>query len=286
MTTAEAQLQQHSKNSSFQLAMLLLPRRKRKALLTLYAVCRALDDAVDNAANAAEAQSNLTYWQKQLDAAMQQQATSEPLAEAFAAQCQQYNFDPADIHALCDAMQHDVENDGNAPSWQTLEQYCYGAASAVGLLSMSIFGCHQPEARPFAIALGHALQLTNILRDVRVDAEMGRVYLPCETLPTSLRMAELVANASLDVLQPACAAVAQRAYERFCEADNLATALPTRDIAPALAMRDVYALYWRKLQAEGWAAPKTGRISLNTAEKARLASRASGYKVGIFRPFA
>jgi presqualene diphosphate synthase len=279
---AESVLRQHAKSSSFHMAMLLLPRQKRKALLTLYAVCRVLDDAVDDAASPQDALARLSYWQDAFDAALSgSTTTAEPLAQSLALQHQRFGFESADLTALCAAMRHDAAGNGIIASYEDLERYCYGAAGAVGLLAMRIFGCEQPQARPFAIALGHALQLTNILRDIRVDARMGRIYLPADWL-TQPHSPQQVA-AMPHTVQRACQRLAAKALAHFAEADRFAAALPARAIAPALAMRDVYALYWRKLEAADWQAPQNGKINLNSAEKAALAARASGYLLGHFK---
>lgn len=265
MTTAalaQPDLASHARGSSFHKAMLLLPRGKRKALLALYALCRKLDDAVDDAPDSAAAQANLACWQREMDAVFAGRTPADATAQAFATLHKEYDFRQEDMQAMLDALSLDAQGAMVHPAPARLEVYCHGVAGAVGLMAMRIFGCDQPEARPFAIALGHALQLTNILRDVAVDARMGRIYLPAGTLPAQL---------------------GTQARARFAEADALGMALPTRAIAPALAMRDVYALYWQKLEANGWRAPEDGKIPLTKSEKTHLATRASGYLLGRFR---
>jgi phytoene synthase len=236
---------------------------------------------VDDAPSLQAAQEKLEIWRQDIERVFSDKMPHSPLLQQFLAIHRKYHFDRADIHAMLDALAMDAQGRMQGPSMAELEQYCYGVASATGLMSMQIFGCSQPEARPFAIALGHALQLTNILRDVQMDARIGRVYLPQEVMPSALSAQMLMQHPQ--TAQPACMALSRHALHYFSEADSYAHQLPTRAIAPALAMRDVYALYWKKLEAQQWHAPATGKIALTPAEKATLATRASGYLLGKFR---
>lgn len=277
--TQEQRLHASASGSSFHAAMLLLPKRKRKALLALYALCRAQDDAVDDAPDAATALAALEDWQREMDCVFTEGMPVTPLAQEFQEAHQQYGFDPADMQAMLDALRMDAEGRMLRPTAAELEQYCYGVASAVGLMSMRIFGCEGEHARPFAIALGHALQRTNILRDVQRDAAIGRIYLPldAEITPELLQQDTTTAHA-------ACIALAAEAREYFHHADAHGKHLSARAIAPALAMRDVYALYWRRLKQQDWHAPASGKIPLSKADKATLAARASSYMFGQFKP--
>lgn len=267
--------------SSFRRAMLLLSRDRRKALHTLYMLCRALDDAVDNAPSNQEAQERLAAWKKELETAFSSATPQWPLACAFQQLHRSYHFDKADMDAMLAAFELDARGDMVAPSMEVLERYCYGVAGAVGLMAMRIFGCKGENARSFAVALGHALQLTNILRDVIRDAQIGRIYLPREFIGENITPAQL--SQLPGTTQNACAALAILARKRFEEADRHAARLPARAIAPALAMRDVYALYWHALERVGWHPPIQGNIRLNYSEKALLALRACGYLFGRYR---
>ncbi|MCH2546398.1 MAG: phytoene/squalene synthase family protein [Alphaproteobacteria bacterium] len=271
-----------AKGSSFHKAMLLMPKTKRKAMLILYAVCRALDDAVDDAPIAADAIHALALWEKDMEAIFIGNVPHHALAQDFAEIYRHYQLQPDDMRAMLAALSMDAQQRMCHPSMAELEQYCYGVAGAVGLMSMQIFGCNHPDARLFAVALGHALQLTNILRDVRIDATMGRIYLPHEFLASTITTQKILLDPT--VTHSACAKLGALAHARFMEAEALANHLPTRTIAPALAMRDVYALYWCKLAAQDWRAPLSGKITLNATEKAKLATRASGYMLGKYQP--
>lgn len=281
LDAADQTLHDSARGSSFHMAMLLLPKDKRKALLTLYAVCRKLDDAVDDATDSAQAQATLDAWERNLDRIFTGGTPDLPLAQELQSLQHRYGLRQKDLRALFAALRMDAGGRMLCPDGAELETYCHGVASAVGLMAMRIFGCEGDHARRFAISLGHALQLTNILRDVHTDAAIGRIYLPREWMAAPITPGEVATSPEI---RPACIHLARKAESYFMRADNHAQHLPPRAIAPALAMRDVYATYWRKLKAADWHAPVDGRIRLSPTEKAGLTRRASGYMLGKFRP--
>jgi 15-cis-phytoene synthase len=165
---------------TFYLATALLPRRARRAIRALYAFCRATDDLVDNDGATLEA---VERWRA--EAALPASAQRRPDLLAWAHIRQQYGVDGRHQEELIDGIALDLIR-RRYNTWPELERYCYLVASTVGLLSMPILGL-APNARfdqaaPYAIRLGIALQLTNILRDVGEDAVRGRVYLPATDL--------------------------------------------------------------------------------------------------------
>lgn len=268
--------------SSFRKAMLLLPYEPRKALHTLYALCRTLDDAVDHAIDQQQAQEHLAMWQREMETAFSNTVPQHPLAQAFQRLHCRYRFDKTDMDAMLASLQRDARGEMLTPSMEALEQYCFGVAGAVGLMAMRIFGCEGDNARRFAITLGHALQLTNILRDVVRDAQTGRIYLPQEMIGKDITPICLLQ--SPDIMQAACSSLSVLARQRFEEADNYAALLPTHTIAPALAMRDVYARYWHILATTNWNPPIESIIPLRYFDKAALSLRACGYLFGRYRP--
>ena len=135
----------------------------------------------------------------------------------------------------------------------TLELYCARVAGAPGLLSLRVFGADSPAARLGALAQGHAMQLTNILRDVAEDAARGRLYLPREIL---LRHGIAASDPAAVLRHPAagkaCADLAALAEARFAEADAAFAACPRRPLRPAFAMMAAYRLLLRRLCERGW----------------------------------
>src|SRR5205807_879770 len=166
--------------SNFYYAFLFLPREKREALEAVYAYCRLVDDVVDEEAPEAEKRAGIEKWRRQLDAVYAPSPSAEPdhpvvlkLREAV----QRFPIRREDLEAVIDGCAMDISQ-ARYRTWDELRTYCYRVASAVGLVCIEIFGYSSPRARDYAIDLGIALQLTNILRDVAEDARRGRIYLP------------------------------------------------------------------------------------------------------------
>ncbi len=167
-------------SKTFYVATALLPIEQRRAIRALYAFCRATDDLVDRENATVEM---LEAWRSEANLPASQQTT--PALACWAAVREQYPIDRRYEQELIDGVKMDLQFQPY-PTWQALETYCYHVASTVGLLSMPVIGLAKnanfDQAAPFAIRLGIALQLTNILRDVGEDARRGRVYLPVEDL--------------------------------------------------------------------------------------------------------
>ena len=174
----EAVIRAHSK--TFYFATALLPSAARRAIRSLYAFCRSSDDLVDCAATTVQ---DLEIWRAEVNLPAAHQ--HNPLLYSWATVREQYPIDRRYESELLDGIAMDLTV-SQYRTWEDLRLYCYRVASTVGLLSMPVIGCAQgvrfEQAAPFAIQLGIALQLTNILRDVGEDAERGRVYLPEEDL--------------------------------------------------------------------------------------------------------
>lgn len=174
----EQVIRSHSKTFFF--ATALLPERARRGIRSLYAFCRSSDDLVDCAGTTL---ADLDAWRAEVDLPSTRQAN--PLLYSWARVREEYAIDRRYERELLDGIEMDL-NFRPYRTWDELEVYCYRVASTVGLLSMPVIGYAREgsfeTAAPFAIRLGIALQLTNILRDVGEDAGRGRVYLPEEDL--------------------------------------------------------------------------------------------------------
>jgi phytoene synthase len=167
--------QEHSK--TFFLASGLLPPVKRQAVRALYAFCRVTDDLVDSANG--DAMSRLERWRER--ALVAPPAADDPVALAWADTIAQYHIPRLYAHQLIDGVARDITV-RRYNTFDELAEYSYGVASTVGLMAMHIIGYSGPEAIPYAVKLGVALQLTNILRDIWEDWTMGRLYLPQDEL--------------------------------------------------------------------------------------------------------
>ncbi|HEY0381023.1 MAG TPA: squalene/phytoene synthase family protein [Candidatus Elarobacter sp.] len=165
---------------TFYLSSLFLSPAKRRAVWAVYAFCRTADDIVDRITPARERLAALDAWERKLFDAYDGRAT-DPTFIALADAAHRFAIPIAPALDLLRGARMDVTVRGYA-TFEELQTYCYLVASTVGLLVMPILGTHSPEASRYAIALGRAMQMTNILRDVGEDARMGRIYLPAEDL--------------------------------------------------------------------------------------------------------
>ena len=169
-------------HSNFYYSFLFLPREQREAIHAIYAFCREVDDSVDGAADPEEAARRVAFWRKELDACASPDTTpGHPIARALAPHLQRYPIDRSHLELIIDGVAMDV-TPRRYRTFEELKEYCYRVASAVGLVCIEVFGYRDPAARDYAVCLGLAFQMTNILRDVRGDAERGRIYLPTEEM--------------------------------------------------------------------------------------------------------
>ena len=162
--------------SNFFYAFLVLPRAQREAIYACYAFCRIVDDAVDLGQDRAAQRAELARWREEI-ARVYEGRAQHPAGQRLQVALRRF---PIPRHALEEIIAG-VEMDLDHPTyetWDALYPYCYRVASAVGLCCIEIFGYSDARAREYAVNLGVALQLTNILRDVQVDARNGRTYLP------------------------------------------------------------------------------------------------------------
>ena len=172
----------------------------------------------------------------------------------------------ADFLAVIDGMQMDADEDICAPAMAKLDLYCDRVASAVGRLSVRIFGMDEGPGEALAHHLGRALQLTNILRDLDEDAAMGRLYLPRELLDeagiSSSDPVEVVSDPRVD---RTCRLLAAEAKRHYAAADKITSARPKGRLAAPRLMEKVYGRILERTEAVGWAPPRR-RIKLAKSE--------------------
>lgn len=259
--------------SSFLLPMLLLPKPKREAMLALYAFCRETDDVADEIPDQAEALALLDAWREEV-AALYRGEPRHPVTIALAEPVERFGLAQKHFLGILEGFDMDRRGFMVRPTMAELERYCYCVAGCVGLLSVSIFGYRSPRVLEFAEHLGHAFQLTNILRDVREDAERGRIYLPIELLARehveTLAPRELLRS---DGAPRICAELGRLARRRFRQA---AEALPDderRAMRAALLMRGIYEAYLDRIEARGFR-PDLPRVRFGAMRKIALVLRA------------
>jgi presqualene diphosphate synthase len=258
--------------SSFFWAMRLLPPERRQAMYAIYAFCREVDDIADSDAPRPERLIALANWRGEIGR-LYAGAPRELISRALAQPVVSFGLARSDFEAIIDGMEMDAQADIQAPPMAELDLYCDRVASAVGRLSVQVFGVGGADGVLLANALGRALQLTNILRDIAEDGERGRLYLPAELLAahglSDRRAADLLDDPALPRVARDLAAMARR---HFDVAQALMARMPRDRIRPALIMGGLYSRILDRLVTEGWREPRR-RVRLPGALKLWVALR-------------
>jgi presqualene diphosphate synthase len=242
--------------SSFYAAMRILPRAQREAMFQIYSFCRQVDDIADSDGPRPERLQALQQWRDDIDALYQ--GHPPPRLRDYVASVRNFDLKREDFLAIVDGMEMDVPQDIRAPDLATLDLYCDRVASAVGRLSVRVFGLPEADGILLAHHLGRALQLTNILRDVDEDAGLGRLYLPRE----SLLLAGITGDDPVRViadraLPKVCLPLAERAKLHFQKADEVMDRNKRRVVRAPRIMSKYYRAILDLLLARGFASPRT-----------------------------
>lgn len=232
--------------SNLALSFVLLPKAKREGMSALYAFCREVDDVADEEVRPVEdRRRSLKDWREDVAQACQGQFPRFQVNRELQPVIARHHLP----FALFDELIRGVEMDLDIKRYESmagLEEYCYRVASVVGLLSIEIFGYQNPACRVYADALGKALQLTNILRDVRVDAERGRIYLPLDEMRRfDVREEEILQFKYSERFQRLAARVADHARGFYEKARR---SLPDEDRRSMAAAELMGSVYWRLLR--------------------------------------
>lgn len=242
--------------SSFYWAMRLLPAEKRRAMYAIYGFCRAVDDIADDvAASDSSRMADLESWRKAI-ASLFRGEPAERVAILQAA-VRRYALREQDFLSVIDGMEMDARGAMLAPNLATLDRYCDCVASAVGRLSIKVFGMEEAPGFSLAHHLGRALQLTNILRDLDDDAELGRLYLPREFLDRALIAIDTPSRAiAHPAIDPVCRGLAELAERHYRAAGKIFRSRPSGDLRPPRLMGAVYSAMLSRLQKRGWSPPR------------------------------
>ena len=230
-----------ARDTSFYYSFLVLPQAKRDAIVAVWDFCRAVDDTVDEPGQVPPAEA-LASWRQEL--ARCYEGTPETRqGRALQPFIQQFNLPRQPFSDLIDGVEMDVSTCRYA-TFPALYEYCWRVASTVGLICIEIFGCTRPESKEYAINLGVALQLTNIVRDIATDLERGRIYLPQDDLARfDVSEADLEAGRPVDRVQRLIAFECERARGYY---RNAAALLP-RDDAKRLVAAEIMAGIYREI---------------------------------------
>jgi len=273
---------------NFYYAFLVLPRRKREALCAVYAFMRRCDDISDDASlSLVDRRQKLDTWLAALHRAQQGEPTDDPILLALTDAQRRFSIpaglldelahgtamDIEEVEGAAEASPQTTSTPGLTIQYRTFEDlrlYCYRVASVVGLVCIHVFGYRDPAAEPLAERCGLAFQLTNIIRDVKEDAGMGRIYLPEEDLAKfGLSAAELLATPDPARFRPVLALEADRAREFYASGEELIPYV-AEDSQPALWV--LVTIYRRLLEriAEKQYDVFTAKVSLSRWEKLRI----------------
>jgi len=232
--------------SNLALAFVVLPRAKRNDMAALYAFCREVDDVVDGESRPVQMRrGQLADWRVDVRRACENERPQFAVNQELQPVIAQYRLPFALFDELIQGCEMDLDIQ-RYENFERLELYCYRVASVVGLLSIGIFGYRNPACRDYAIYLGKALQFTNILRDVRTDAERGRIYLPLSELQKFNVSEEDMLNFEYsDRFRALAANIADRAKQFYRLARQT---LPAEDRRAMVAAELMGAVYWQLLQ--------------------------------------
>lgn len=269
---------------NFYYAFMVLPRRKREALCAVYAFMRRCDDIADDAALAAgERREQLDHWLEAFHLAQAGRPTDDPILLALTDAQRRFHIPLGLLDALAFGTAMDIEESeerspgsGIRIQYRTLadlERYCYLVASVVGLVTIRIFGYTDVGAEALAERCGLAFQLTNIIRDVREDAQLGRIYLPEEDLERfGISASELKAGADPARMRSLLAFEAERAREYYRAGDELLP-LVVEDSQPALwVLITIYRSLLEKIARSNYDV-FSRKISLSFFEKLTILSK-------------
>jgi 15-cis-phytoene synthase len=224
--------------SNLALAFVAMSGQRRRDITTFYAFCRVIDDIADDAGRElASRRRDLALWRRSL----RESFSGEPqLASSVRGLMTRYPITPQMLEEIITGVEMDIDIKRYA-TFNDLRVYCHRVASAVGLVSIEIFGYKNPQCREYAIALGLALQMTNIIRDVATDLQAGRIYLPAEDLARfEYSEADLNQRVQDSRFQSLMRFEAERAEQFFAEAGRTLPSQDRRAMLPAEIMSSVY----------------------------------------------
>lgn len=237
--------------SSFYYSFLFLSAEQRQAITALYAFCREVDDTVDETSDTTVARAKLDWWREEIARVFAGQAR-HPVGKALTIAAGRYQLAEEYFEEIIDGMEMDLDFN-HYPSFAELSLYCHRVASMVGLMAAEIFGYEERETLKYAHDLGTALQLTNILRDVREDGRRGRVYIPLDELERhDLTPEDLLENRHSDRNRELFAEQAERARSYYRRALDRLPEIDRYHQRSGLIMADIYQTLLDMIEEDGF----------------------------------
>jgi phytoene synthase len=255
--------------SSFYYSFLFLPREKRRAITAFYAFCREVDDVADEAADADVARAKLAWWRTEV-ASLAAGHPTHPVTRALQPFVAPMGIDGARLNEIIDGMEMDLTHHRYA-DYAALRVYCHRVAGVVGQISAGIFGYRHPQTLEYAELLGHAFQLTNIVRDVGEDARRGRVYLPVDELARhGLTPEDILARKGSDAFRSLMEEQAARAEAAYGEALAKLHPEDRGSQRAGLIMAAIYRTLLAEIRRDGFPVLE-GKVSLTPIRKLWIA---------------
>ncbi|MED5396486.1 MAG: presqualene diphosphate synthase HpnD [Pseudomonadota bacterium] len=252
--------------TSFFWAMRRLSADKRRAMYAVYAFCREVDDIVDGAGDLDEKRARLGQWRGEIER-LYGDYPRLPISCALAGTVERYGLRKQDFQAIINGMEMDIGTSVRLANMEELILYCDRVACAVGRHSTRVFGVPEVDGDMIAQALGQALQLTKILRDIHEDAEFDRLYLPADLLAAhGIDVADAISVVNNPRLPQVCELIANIAERRFEEARTMISTCDQDQIRPAVMMMEVYHRILHKMTKNGWG-HLGARVRLSALEK-------------------
>ncbi|HKX37069.1 MAG TPA: presqualene diphosphate synthase HpnD [Burkholderiales bacterium] len=237
--------------SSFYYSFLFLPPERRRAITALYAFCREVDDAVDEASDAQRAAVKLAWWRAEL-ANLGAGRPQHPVTKALLPFMETFSISTDRLGEIIDGMEMDLAQTRYL-DWAGLERYCYRVAGVVGILAAGIFGYRDARTLDYARRLGIAFQLTNIIRDVGEDARKNRIYLPMEDLKAhGVPASDILQARETEAFRSLMRFEAERAKEHYAQAMQALPGDDRRAQRPGLIMAAIYRALLDEIERDGF----------------------------------
>jgi 15-cis-phytoene synthase len=261
-----------SRDTSFYYSFLVLPPRKRHAIIAVWDFCRAVDDAVDEVGVGQDAGAELARWRAELNACYDGSVPATPQGAALLPYVREFKLPRQPFEDLVDGVEMDLRQ-SRYSTFEALSEYCRRVASTVGLICVEIFGYRDARTQSYAVNLGMALQLTNIVRDVATDLRRGRVYLPLEDLRRfGCREEDLVGGRVTEAVRALLAHQCARAREYYRRAAADLPPADARSLVAAEIMGGIYYEILRRIERAGYDV-FSRRIRVPRPQRALIAAR-------------
>lgn len=259
-----------ARDTSFSYSFVVLPAEQRRGIGAVWDFCRAVDDAVDEAVDKATAAVEVTKWRAEVGRLFGAEQPQTPQARDLKPYVALFSLSRQPFDDLVDGVEMDLQRS----RYQTFDEligYCRRVASAVGVMCIEVFGCRDSRSRDYAFNLGLALQLTNIIRDIKADLEQGRIYLPQEDLQKfGVTEAALAAGQLTEPVRKLLAHQCQRARHFFTAAAQAMPPAETRKLVAAEIMGGIYFEILQRIERRGYDV-FTERVRVPKFVRARIA---------------